>query len=197
MFLVSSVYFLHTHLKKNSPYLSRFVWKSSQKAKGTVWYGGALETHHIKCWDTIKIISHTWIFLWRPNKLEEEIEFLVWESGNGSERETEAKVWCWVFGLGSGFGGGGGGGVIGSEQNDGGSYWKEEERVRDDVVHGNTEGLRVLRGDTCPAEIARWPPRGRRSRRHCRPRRPSPMGPSSVSLSKFTLITFPFSFFLF
>lgn len=72
---------------------------------------------------------------------------------------------------------------------------KAPERLRGDYVHGDDEGLRFLRGHTCHAQIARQAGRGRRSRRHCLPRRSSPMGPSSVSLSSNRPLSLPFPLF--
>lgn len=76
-----------------------------------------------------------------------------------------------------------------------------QERLRHDDVHGDSQGLRVLRGHTGLDQIVGQPPRRRWSRRHCFPRRPSPMGSSPVSLAApiilFFFLTYMFFFFSF
>lgn len=79
-------------------------------------------------------------------------------------------------------GGGGDGGAAGRGAGGRGAA-AGPERLRDDDVHGDAEGLRVLRGDAGPRQIAREARRRRRSGRHCLQRRAAPLGPSSVSLS--------------
>ena len=58
-----------------------------------------------------------------------------------------------------------------------------QERIRSDDVHGNAEGLWVLRGVTGDDEISDEAQGWSWSGGHCLHRRPSPLGPSSVSKS--------------
>lgn len=86
-----------------------------------------------------------------------------------------------MAGAGDSDGGGGGAG-------DGGGAGREEAetRVRGDDVHGDAEGLRVLRGDTSDDEVAGEAESGRGSRRHCIRRRPDPVVPNPVSVRSFS-----------
>ena len=70
-------------------------------------------------------------------------------AGAGCGRDRDGVVW------------GSGGSIRGAEE--------AQERVRCDDVHGDPEGLRVLRGDEGADEIPLRPLRRRRSRPHCLP----------------------------
>ena len=79
-----------------------------------------------------------------------------------------------------------------ADDRGGGGVNEPQTRVRGNDVHGNSEGLRVLRGDESDAAVDCQTEGGGRSRGHCVPGRPDPMAARYVWTVILSLSNFPF-----